>query len=229
MGLAYGFHFDETRFAGHNSGTDMAADLVRSMGRPTAPIDLIVVAQSVPDIDIDRFAACELTAMLPGATLGFGVTDQGLATSFTALRVADAYAGSGVASGVMVVLIDQSTIPFDTDVPAALRPTVDAAVALVFGPAGLHDGMSVRQITDVAPADVSMRLAAELPHDIGTVVLGTGIDAVPDLPATTVTAPPGQPTTGLWTYLAPRRPGGSGRVALVDYDVTLRCLSIASL
>jgi hypothetical protein len=224
-----------------NSFTAMCLQTLAALGELAGSLDLIVLAHAVPDIDTTGFAAAALSYRVPGEPPAFAVGDQGVATSFTALRIAAEYLRNGAAQRVLVMLLDQSTVPYRSLMPAQQVPGADTAVGLVLAAdPSAGEGLAIRQFTDVDPAEVRAILARALSEltSIGaatTVIAGSGIDVardLPDLDARVVEVPPGEPTTGLWGGLQPQSPPPGApppRVLAIDYDRTLRYLCAAAI
>lgn len=86
---------------GHSYG-EMAEALIRTLA-PADPVDLLVLAYAVHDVQPGRATATYLSSVCPGTPLSFAVSDQGPAAAFTGLRIARAYlagpAGAGAGAG----------------------------------------------------------------------------------------------------------------------------------
>jgi hypothetical protein len=213
----------------------IAADLTEGTDR-TEPFGLAVVAHSTPDAE-PGWPASYLSGALPGEPLAFAVADQGAAAPFTALRIAADYSGAEQVGGgdrraALVLIMDQTAIVPDRRLPrGTVPPGRDHAVALVFEPAGRLAALSVRQLTDVTPADAMAAVEAEL-HAVpgpATAVLGPGL-AYRTAPAhTVIRAPADLPGTGLWQELARllRRPDAPGRrILIASYEQALGYLDL---
>ncbi|HEV2377104.1 MAG TPA: hypothetical protein VGS19_33690, partial [Streptosporangiaceae bacterium] len=131
LAATFGVEFDPAALSSsrHNSHTTMCLAVLEQLGELAEPIDLVILAHTVPDIDVAGAAALALAHRLTGEPPAFGIGHQGVATSFTALRIAAEYLRSGDAKRVLVLLLDQSALPYR--VPARLRPLADAATGLV--------------------------------------------------------------------------------------------------
>lgn len=211
--------------------SEMAAALLDALGL-TGDLDVIVAAHAVPDLDIGRFVGSTLTELAAGDALPFAIADQGLATMFTALRVAGEYARVGHVRQLLVVLLDQTVLPYETVLGDAAQPLHTTGVALLLEQAPVGPGLSVRVLADVGEDEVAGLLADLLPglRTPGcTVVVGDGIDVKRDLPEgfdSVVTAGPGRPATGLWWALGDDH---DGSLVLADYDRSLRYLCLATV
>jgi hypothetical protein len=202
-------------------------DAVTAALRPDEPVDLLVLAYGVPDVQPGRNAALQLAARCPGHPLAFAVCDQGPAAAFTALRLAADYAATGAGTRAVLVVAEQAAVPYPLTAPAPV-PDRHAAVALLLesGPAQPE----VRTHLALPPDAVGAVLAAEVAELAGerdgvTLVLGSGISAVPGVEV--LRAAPGLPYTGTWARLADGEPGRF--LVLADYDPALGYLCVAGL
>lgn len=239
------------RGEGHSYG-EMAAALVGAAVPPDEPVDLLVLAFSVPDVRPGRATATYLSEICPGRPFAFAVTDQGPAAAFTALRLVRAYGRDGGCRRALVLAVEQATRLYD--MPGEARtPARHAGVALLCdgsGPARVGEVRvgEVRQHTRVAPEQAGPRLAAELTrwgrragqgdtlaagHREVTVIAGGGLStgAVAAAEATDIAvrvrrAPPTQPTTGAWSELAGAL---STPVLVADYDPARNSLCLAAI
>ncbi len=206
------------------------------------PVELALVAHATPDLDCRLAAATYLSEALPGNPLSFSVSDVGVCAPFAAIRLARDYAARHGYRRALVVIADQSTLPYDV----AARPAGDAGVALLLeaGSAPLSlvhkAGVSERDLSAVlatalaevlsaAPAEV---LAGSEPL---SVVGGAALDPelvrsvlAEVLPAEAAgsgvrSARAGYPCTALWEGLAEP----SGWVVLVEYDPATGDLGVA--
>jgi 4-hydroxymandelate oxidase len=228
--------------AGHAFG-ELADPLVAALTPPEAePLDLVVLAYSMHDIQPGRSTATYLSHLCPGAALSFSLCDQGAAAAFSALRLIQSYARAGECRRALLLVAEQSGLHYELPVPVAM-PDRHAAVAVLFddtGPAALGP---VRQHTDVTPHAAPALVAAELGQLVGdrgcatTLILGTGLAGLAaslELPAAVeevLVAPAGLPNTGAWWELAGGLAGWAARqrlVLLADYDPVLRYLSLCA-
>ncbi|MBQ1076217.1 hypothetical protein KBX06_24110 [Micromonospora sp. C31] len=197
---------------------DMVRHVVGELGEALADVDLAVTVDASPDCRHQSFPAALLAELLPGEPLQMGISEQGVAGPFTALRIAHQQVRSGAARRALVLVMEQSTLPPDD---AAVRPTRDVAVALLLGPDGTVavDPPTIT-VTRAAPATWP---AAEA----DLVVAGAGLTGTP-FGAPVVRAPGGHPCAGVWLALAEALAGGAppaGRVLVADADPVLpyRC------
>jgi len=235
----YGFAL---RDAVLNGGTgrryeEMAEALIAATVSTDDPVDLVILAFAVPDARAGRTTATYRGASLPGDPLAFAVCDQGTAATFTALRLARELARTGDCRRGLVLVVEQATLPYLPDGPAAL-PARPAAVALRCGDTGPARLAVHRQHAGVPAGVLDALLAAELaelcagPGEV-TLVLGGGLAGRATPPRTVDRvriAPDGQPATGVWWALADElMPGGPRRVVLADHEPALGYLGLVAL
>jgi hypothetical protein len=234
------------RGSGHSYG-EMAAALLPEAVPADQPVDLIVFAFAIPDVVPGRSTASYLSHLCPGRPMAFALCDQGAAAPFTGLRLAREYLRTGGCQRVLLVVAEQSTVHYECAAPADV-PARHAAVTLLCGQSGPGRLETVRQHADVAPGQAGDLLAADLGALSGgrgdvTVLAGNGLTRVAGLAlpagglalpagAEVLTAPPGQPCTGVWWQLAGGLDGWAAdgrRVLLADYDPQLRYLCVAAI
>lgn len=197
---------------------DMAAPLVEAVTETGEPVDLLVLAYGVPDVQPGRNTALHLAAHCPGGPLAFAVCDQGVAAAFTALRLIADY---GVDRAVLVVA-EQAAVPYPLVAPAPV-PARHSAVALLLE--SDTTPVAVRTHTTLPPEAVDAVLAADI-AELGaaredvTVVLGSGLDGGAGVD-------PALPYTGMWARLADGEPGRL--LVFADYDPGLGYLCVAAL
>jgi hypothetical protein len=238
--------------AGQSYG-EMAAELLTGT-LPPEPVDLLVLAFAMHDVIPGRSTAAYLSELCPGNPLAFAVCDAGSATPFTALAVIAGYAGTGGCERAVLVTLEQATLHYEPAAPVSM-PAGNFAVALAFWPSASAGESAprldtVRQRPQVAPADVPRLLASELGglaagRPAVTVIAGSGLaslaaeagaDMLAGLPgdcdARLVTAPRGQPLTGVWWELAGWLDEGSAErpvAVLADYEPALGYLCTAAI
>lgn len=128
-----------------DSGTTfcaMAGAVVADVTAPGMPVDLVVVAHVLPDLDPRFSPGALLAGTVPGAPLVFALSGPDGAVAVTALRVVGAYARRHAYRRAVVVLVDQATLPYRT----GAEPAGDAAVALL-----LEDGPGAEVTVGRAP------------------------------------------------------------------------------
>lgn len=209
---------------------ELAVPVIDAVTSPEEPVDLLVLVYGVPDVQPGRNVALWLAAHCPGEPLAFAVADQGTAAAFTALRLAADFAATGECARALVVVAEQTAVPYPLTTPAPV-PDRHCAVALLLdgGPAEVE----VRTHPALPPEAVGAVLAAEVAELTGdreavTLVLGPGVGAVPETAgARVLRAAPGLPHTGLWARLADAQPGS--HLVVADYDQALGYLCVAGL
>lgn len=140
--------------AGNTFGA-LAGTVLDGLVSPDRPVDLVIIAHALPDLDPRLSPGVCLARDVPGEPLVFAVSETDGPVSFTVLRVAGAYARRHSYRRVVVLVLDQATLPYR----AGAEPAGDAAVALL-----LEDGpgaeIAVGRVPDVAPRDVPSVVAA---------------------------------------------------------------------
>lgn len=239
MTRLYGGTFSRELFAsGHrNAFTTMAATVLDELAPSTGPLDLIVIAHVTPDADPRRSTACYLTETAPGDALAFAISDQGVLAPFTALRVLGDYAGGGGAERALLLVMDQSTLPYPASPAEQMAPAEDVIVGFLLESQRPAGGIAVRPHCDADPQDLAALIAAESSRHQApvTLIAGRGLDLERDLPLgvdEVIVAAAGRPCTGVWSAFADNlaRWSVTGRQVLVaDYDQDQRDLSLCSI
>ncbi len=207
---------------------ELAAPVVEAVTAPDEPVDLLVLAYGVPDVQPGRNAALQLAAHCPGNPLAFAVCDQGPAAAFTALRLVADYAATGACTRAVLVVAEQAAVPYPLTAPAPVPDRHAAVAVLVEGGAAVAD---VRTHPALPPEAVGAVLAADVAELTAqragaTLVLGAGVGTVPGA-AQVLRAAPGLPYTGTWARLADAEPGRF--LVIADYDPALGYLCVAGL
>ena len=140
-----------------------------------APVDLVVIANTLPDLDPRVSSGVSLTATLPGSPLVFGISGADASIGFTALRVAGDYVRRHAYRRVVVLVLGQTVMPYET----AAEPGPDAAVALL--------------LADEPGSEVTVGRVADTPGALTRVADGADV----------VVADPADPGTGLWASVTP--------------------------
>jgi hypothetical protein len=195
--------------AGHSYG-EMAASLVTELVTPTRPVDVLVLAFAIPDVRPGRATATYLSEICPGSPLAFAICDQGAAAAFTGLRLVADYARTDDCERALLLVVEQSALPYDAGLPVAV-PAGNTAVGLRCENVGTIEVGSVQQHADVGPG----RAAELLAEALGQAVAGASqpdrviLIADPSLAGMAPagvgqvrTAPADQPYTGIWWELA---------------------------
>lgn len=193
---------------------EMAAALL-----PDEPVDALVLAHDIPDIAPGRSTATYLSHLGPGGPMAFSVSDQGRAGAHTALRLLRDYARTGTYERSLLIVAEQSALPYDPGVPVEV-PAAHCAVAVHLGPSTVEAAVP-RVMPGVEPAAIPALIG-----DVGpaTLILGghlAGLDVKADA---VVLADPAQPMTGVWEALA----AIEGPAVLADYDPVLRYLCVSA-
>lgn len=209
---------------GGGAGNDfalMARRLVERLDVAGEEVGAAVVAHATPDLDCRRAAATYLSDAWPHGPLAFGVSEQGGVTPFSALDLAGAYARRDGMRHVVVLVLDQASLPYDPGTELA----GDAGVALLLS-AG--DGPGPRPVVRVLPGvatgdvrgELTRLLAPVLEAGPATLAVGPGIDPPRDLPdgaAEVRAVAKGFPCSALWAELATGELHEERRV-LIDRD-----------
>jgi hypothetical protein len=242
LGRPYGLGLRED-LLGEGSGQsypEMAGALLAGTLPADQPVDLLVLAFAVTDTVPMLSGASYLSRVCPGEPMAFAVCDQGSAAPFSGLRLISDYARTGGCRRAVLVIAEQAAIYHDLAVPAA-APTANAVVAMACGESGPARLDAVRLHPDVGPGQARELLAEDLSalsrgHDDVTLITGA---SAPDptalgVPAAVqvLTAPAGQPCTGVWWEFAgclPEWSASSRRVLLADYDPLLGNLCVSAL
>jgi 4-hydroxymandelate oxidase len=205
----------EEVFGTGHAYAELAEPAIEAVTSPDDPVDLLVLAYGVPDVQPGRNTALHLAARCPGRPSAFAICDQGIAAAFTALRLV---ADHDVDRAVLVVA-EQTAVPYPLVADAPV-PERHSAVALLLerGPAPVvvrqHSALPADAVDAVLAADLA-ELCGE--RDDVRLVLGPGVDgAGADLPY-----------TGMWARLGDGEPGGLRVFA--DYDPGLGYLCVAAL
>jgi hypothetical protein len=159
--------------------------------------DLIVLAHALPDVLPFAVNASHVNLMFGNRAESFGVSEQGLAAPFTALRIVSAYERAGRAERAVITVLETTTLPAP-DPLVQDGKLVDSGVLLVFGGAG---GLRVDAVETHASAETLSRRLRELDGKGTLVVTGPdGPGAVLD--AKVHESAPGSYCTTVWIELA---------------------------
>lgn len=228
--------------AGH-SFAEMAEPLITALAPGgTAPVDLLVLAYDIHDLQPGRATATYLSHLCPGAPLAFSVCDQGAAAAFSALRLIQVYAGAESYRRALLLVTEQSALHY-RPAAAAHIPGRHAAVALLLEDSGSATLSRVRQHPGVTAERAVPLLAQQVDQLAGgrtgvKLILGAGLNGyggpaleLPSAIDEVITAPAGQPCTGSWWEFAghqQRWSQVSPLVLVADYDPVLKYLSICA-
>ncbi|WP_173073402.1 hypothetical protein [Phytohabitans rumicis] len=155
-----------------------------------------------------------------GEPLAFAVSDQGLAAPFTALRLLGTYARGFTHCRALLIILEQSTLPYDVVAPPYPPPTRDVGVALLLesgGPPAGTAGISVRRYAGVtrdrAASALVADLAAATPGDGATLLADPGLGPLPRIGGHPHrVAPSGLGCVAPWWLLAQEPVPGTTRV-----------------
>jgi hypothetical protein len=189
---------------------------------PGEPVDLAVMVTSTSDSGEVGYPGGLLRHLLPGEPLLLGITEQGAAGPFTALRIAADRIAAGAAERAVVLVMEQCRLPAE---PGVALPARDRALLLVLGPSGTHV-LRTPQISRTRPTEpVTGRVLTPTGDGeahgclAGDGVAGDG--AAADGAAGDVD-PGEEGITGVWAALAERWPGLAGEpVTLAVRDSAL--------
>ena len=155
----FGVPFDEGLLrAGRNvSHQDLVDRLIEDDRVRSCAPELIIVSSALPDVHPFTTVASHLNMLVGGGTAtSFGISEQGLAGPFTALRIATSFADAGRCQQALIAVVEQTTLPgrFPLVHDNAL---VDSGVLLVLG---TSDGLRVAGVETAAdPEQTTSRLA----------------------------------------------------------------------
>jgi len=231
--------FDSAGGLGQSYG-EMAEDLIRATVPVDEPVDLLVLAYAVPDMQPGRATATYLSHVCPGTPLSFAITEQGSAAGFSGLRVARDYAASAGFRRVLLLVAEQASVPYPA---AAAVPARHRGIALLLDTEPLPSGRrlaALRQRAGVPAAEVAGRAAAELAELTAELAADTDVADIDEPPRLVLSeslaaawpaadgrvAPAGQPTTGLWWQLLDEV-HDDGPLVVADYDPQLGYLCLA--
>lgn len=194
-----------------------------------APLDLVVGAHAIPDSDPFMSLSGSYAHRFDDQALVFGVSDRGRLAPFTALRIARAHPGL---DRILVVVLDQYSVPFDDPALADLDTATDHAVGLLLSAAPGAAGARLDLLPDVcevAPGAVRAAVNAALSgRGVDLVIAGPHVGPLTDHPV--VQAPRGRLCTAVWSALADELSRTRARrIALVDYEPMLRHLCLATV
>ncbi|MEO7261317.1 MAG: 2-hydroxy-acid oxidase [Jatrophihabitantaceae bacterium] len=114
---------------------EMAEFLIGTVVPADQPVDLLVLAFSIHDLQPGRATATYLSHRCPGNPLSFAICDQGSAAAYSALRIARDYPTSTERSRSLVIIVEQAALPYGD---GAALPAQHRGVALLLenGPMG---------------------------------------------------------------------------------------------
>jgi 4-hydroxymandelate oxidase len=236
---------------GSHSYGEMAEELIRTLVPADRPVDLLVLAYAIHDVQPGRATATYLSSVCPGTPLSFAISDQGTAAAFSGLRIVRDYltapvsstasgAGPGAGRRALLIVLEQAGLPYPS---AAARPAEHRGVAMLFdtGGTGQSGGpaaptgrlVGLRQRPNRVGGGVAEQAAAdlaELADGYSRVRMVAGpalVDAWPGRPDELRVGPAGQPATGVWWQLLDELGTGPDLLVAADYDPELGYLCLA--
>ncbi|GAA3283564.1 hypothetical protein Dvina_38580 [Dactylosporangium vinaceum] len=222
-----------------NTYAEMARVLAEAVEPDGEPVELCVVAHATPDLDCRYSAVTHLTEAVTGNRLSLSLLENGSCAPYTALRVAAEYGRRHGWRRILVLALDQATLPYEKRFPAGTSPAHhapagDAGVALLLTTDGTGAPIHVEHRSGIAPAE-ALAAAADTLADlhrrhgpVGEVLVdGGGVDFGRLSPAARV-APIGYRATGVFGLLDGYGPGRvQPATALVSYDPQTGDLGVA--
>lgn len=224
----------DRRDRGHgNCFAQMGAQLLDELDRPMPPPDLLVLAYHLPDLLVADVAACALIERCGTVeTAGFSVSEQGVGSPFTALRIVSALrasgaataddAGTGSGTGTAAVLVLDTSTSLYHDAEAHDVPIDDCAVLLRTDPRE-GEGAVLEFVDETAVDDLDAALRdLRRQHPAAQVVIGRTLaehlDAGPHhAPGAAPTGTTRRLCTDAWAALAERWPLEQPTI-VADYD-----------
>ncbi|MFJ5229945.1 hypothetical protein ACIQBJ_08565 [Kitasatospora sp. NPDC088391] len=203
----YGLELDEDALTGArgHSYLTLARHAVEHLADATRPVDLVVLVYAGPDVRPGQSTANRLSDLCPGEPLAFALCDEGAGGTFSALRIADAYARTGGARRALLIAVEQADLHHRPHRPAR-QPDRHSAAALLWESEGVGRPLQLTfqesELTERQAFDALWKADGELPA--GTLlVLGPGLAAAdPPADRPVLRARPGNPYTGGWAALA---------------------------
>jgi hypothetical protein len=218
----FGMRVDLERYArgGGNSFIDMCAELLDGLDRALPPLETVLLAFHIPDLNLVEVAGSYLAGRCSGDPAVFSVAGQGVGAPFTALRILDCMRPVGDAAGAVLTL-DQSTVPYPDPDPEC-EPVRDCAVLLCTDPADTRDAVTLEFLDErriAGPADLADALATRTAPDRLVVgpALARRLDPRVRARYDVVEGPPGHLCTSAWAALAEHWPDDRYTV-VADFD-----------
>lgn len=239
---------------GHSYG-EMAEALISAVTSADQPVDLLVLAFSIHDLQPGRATATYLSHVCPGNPVSFAISDQGSAAAYSGLRVTRDYLAAAGFRRALLIVVEQAALPYGdgTALPAQHR-----GVALLLendsvgtgsggnGAAGGRPGtarlVALTQRPNLAAAAVAAQAGADLAElsagycEVRLVLSQALAAAWAGHPGDGVRiGPADQPSTGIWWQLLDELDAGGqpedGPDLLVaaDYDPELGYLCLAAI
>jgi hypothetical protein len=202
----YGMKFDPRLTSKSRNFTfaTLAEQILYAAPDSLPPPDLIIVTYALPDPHSpEKTLAPHLSSIFGGQSIGFAISEQGLAAPFTALRVADAYARSGRCSTAALFILEQAAFPYEVSF-ARDADLVDSGVLVFLGRGGSWDVTGVRSAGTQPELAELIRVPARRKAQEVLFVAGPWIDPgqARALGPKIHQAPPGSYCTSVWLELA---------------------------
>ena len=224
---------------------EMAEALIAAVVPAGEPVDLLVLAFAIHDMQPGRATATYLSHICPGTPMAFAICDQGSAAAYSGLRIARDYPSLAGSRRSLLIVVEQSELPYGG---ATARPARHRGVAMLFqgdpapaasGPAPGPRLVALRQRPKVAPEAVAGQLHADL-AELPSGGREVRVVASPALAAAwpehrshrVIVGPDAQPSTGIWWQLLDELDAGTAGADLLvaaDYDPDLGYLCLAAL
>lgn len=193
------------------SYTELADALLPALG--TVAPDVILLTYAVPDLHPLRVVSAHVNARLGGGAYSMALSEQGLRSPYTALGVADAFHRSGRCDTALLLVLEQTSLPYH-DPLVHDTPLTETAAALVLRSA---PGPVAGPTWTGTPDELAAVLAATDPDTV--VIAGPWVEA--GTAARMVRCATGTYCTSVWLTLAERpdlwRDNDSG-ILLCDVD-----------
>lgn len=154
------------------SYTELADALLAAPGFPVEAPDLILLTYAVPDLHPLRVVSAYVNTRLGGGARSMALSEQGLRSPYTALRVADAFHRAGRCDRALLLVLEQTSLPYH-DPLVHDTPLTDTAAALVLR-AGQPGPVAGPPWTGT-PAELTALLEATGPDTV--VVAGPWVEA----------------------------------------------------
>ncbi|WP_117212768.1 hypothetical protein [Allorhizocola rhizosphaerae] len=112
---------------------EMVRVIATELAGGLAGVDLAITVDARPDCRLQSMPGSIIARLVPGEPLIVGISEQGVAGPFLALRIAFDRIAHGGSTRALILIMEQATLPPDS---APVRPSRDLAVALLVGPDG---------------------------------------------------------------------------------------------
>lgn len=209
--------FDEQRLrTGPNVGyTELAESVLAVDGLTVRRPDLVLLTYAIPDLHPFKAVSAHVNHLLGGGARSMAISEQGLQAPYTALQLADAYHRSGGCDSALVLVVEQTTLPYH-DPLVQKTPLSESAVALALEAADApQDRLMPTRPWAGPPAQLrqalSQRCAGSTLVVAGPWVKPEWVDGLADL----YRCPTGTYCTSVWLALAEQHHHWSEQYATV--------------